>query len=117
MAIQLLTMLMLAAPAQAEAPETVTISDCYDGDTCRTTDVERIRLACIDTPELRGKRADPVPAMAARDHLRGMGVGRSVGLRRIMIDRKGRAVAELFFDEMNVQLAMITCGNAEIDWH
>ena len=116
MAIQLLATSMLAASAQTAAPEHVTISDCYDGDTCRTTDGERIRLVCIDTPELRGKRADPVPARAARDHLRGMVVGRSVGLRRITIDRYGRTVAELFVDEMNVQLAMIASGNAEIDW-
>ena len=27
-------------------------------------------LACIDTPELRGKRANPKPAIAARDYLR-----------------------------------------------
>ena len=52
MAIQLLATAMLAAPAQTAAPESVTISDCYDGDTCRTTDGERIRMACIDTPEL-----------------------------------------------------------------
>ena len=38
-----------AAPARAA---NVTISSCYDGDTCRTTSGERIRLACIDTPEL-----------------------------------------------------------------
>ena len=116
MAIQLLATAMLAAPAQTAAPESVTISDCYDGDTCRTTDGERIRLACIDTPELRGKRADPVPARAARDHLRGKVVGRSVVLRRITIDRYGRTVAELFVDEMNVQLAMIASGYARIDW-
>ena len=45
-----------------------------------------------------------------------MVVGRSVGLRRITIDRYGRTVAELFVDEMNVQLAMIASGKAEIDW-
>ena len=98
------------------APETVTISDCYDGDTCRTIDVERIRLACIDTPELSEKLADPVLARAAWDHLHEMVVGRSFGLRRITIDRYGQTVAELFIDEMNVQLAKIVCGNAEIDW-
>ena len=48
----------------------VVIASCYDGDTCTTTIGERIRLACIDTPELLGKRAEPVPARAARDHLR-----------------------------------------------
>ena len=33
---------------------TVVIDSCYDGDTCTTTEGEKIRLACIDTPELRG---------------------------------------------------------------
>ena len=43
----------------------VVIASCYDGDTCRSNTGEKIRLACIDTPELRGKRAKPVPAKAA----------------------------------------------------
>ena len=46
-----------AAPARAAS---VKISSCYDGDTRRTTSGERIRLGCIDTPELRGKYAQPV---------------------------------------------------------
>ena len=25
---------------------------CYDGDTCTTYNMENIRLACIDTPEI-----------------------------------------------------------------
>jgi micrococcal nuclease len=48
----------------------VVIATCYDGDTCTTTTGERVRLACIDTPELQGKRADSIPAIEARDHLR-----------------------------------------------
>jgi len=116
MAIQLMATAIFPASALAAAPERVIISNCYDGDTCRTTDGERIRLACIDTPELRGKRADPVPARAARDHLRGIVVGRSVGVRRFTIDRYGRTVAELFVDEKNVQLVMIASGHAAIDW-
>ena len=48
----------------------VVIASCYDGDTCTTTTGERIRLACIDTPELVGKRAKPMPAKAARDQNR-----------------------------------------------
>ena len=39
---------------------TVVIDSCYDGDTCTTTEGEKIRLACIDTPELRGSRSDPI---------------------------------------------------------
>ena len=47
----------------------VVIASCYDGDTSTTTTGERVRLACIDTPELVGERAEPVTARAARDHL------------------------------------------------
>ena len=115
-AIGLAAVMLLGASAPAAAMETVTIRVCYDGDTCRTTTCERIRLACIDTPELRGKRADPIPAKAARDHLRGMVVGRSVRLRRITTDRYGRTVGELFVDGMNVQQAMVASRHAEIYW-
>ena len=48
----LIFLLMLGASAPAEVRESVTIKSCYDGDTCRTTTGEKIRLACIDTPEL-----------------------------------------------------------------
>lgn len=37
----------------------VFIASCYDGDTCTTDTSDKIRLACIDTPELRGKGAQP----------------------------------------------------------
>ena len=35
-----------------QTSEKVVISSCYDGDTCTTSTGEKIRLACIDTPEL-----------------------------------------------------------------
>ncbi len=60
--------LFLLAPLPVIAG-TVRIQNCYDGDTCTTTKGEKIRLACIDTPELRGKRADPIPAKSARDYI------------------------------------------------
>ena len=94
----------------------VLIASCYDGDTCTTTAGEKIRLACIDTPELRGKRADPIPAKAARDHLRSLVVGRTVGIRRINTDRYGRTVAELFVDGSNVQQQLVASGHADIYW-
>ena len=95
-------MILLAALAS------VVIASCYDVDTCTTTTGERVRLACIDTPELRGKRAEPVPARAARDHLRALVVGKKVGIRRITTDRYGRTVAELFVDE--IKLARVSLG-------
>ncbi len=94
----------------------VFIASCYDGDTCRTSTGEKIRLACIDTPELRGKRADPVPAKAARDYLRSLVVGRDVGIRRITKDRYGRTVAELFVNGSNVQQRMVASSHAQIYW-
>ena len=92
----------------------VVIASCYDGDTCPTTTGERIRLACIDTPELISKRAKPVPAKAARDHLRNLVAGKKVKIRRITEDRYGRTVAELFVGERNVQREMVAAGHAEV---
>ena len=92
----------------------VVIASCYDGDTCTTTSGERVRLACIDTPELVGKRAEPGLARAARDHLRGLLVGKEVGIRRITEDRYGQTVAELFVGGTNVQREMVATGHAEV---
>ena len=94
----------------------VVIASCYDGDTCTSTTGERVRLACIDTPELTGKRAQPSEAEAARDYLRGLVVGETVGIRRITKDRFGRTVAELFLGTTNVQQEMVASGHAEIYW-
>ena len=108
--------LLLVLGLPAAALESVTIRSCYDGDTCTTSVGEKVRLACIDTPELRGRRADPVPAKAARDYLRAVVVGREVGIRRITKDRYGRTVAELFVDGSNVQQQLVASGHAEIRW-
>ena len=95
--------------------ERVTIQRCYDGDTC-TTAKEKIRLACIDTPELRGRKADPVPAKAARDYLRQFIHGKRIALERITTDRYGRTVGQLHADGVNVQQEMVRSGHAEIFW-
>ena len=108
--------LLLVLGLPAAALESVTIRSCYDGDTCTTSVGEKVRLACIDTPELRGRRADPVPAKAARDYLRAVVVGREVSIRRITKDRYGRTVAELFVDGSNVQQRLVASGHAEILW-
>ena len=94
----------------------VVIASCYDGDTCTTTTGERVRLACIDTPELVGKRAKPVPARAARDYLRELVVGKEVSIRRITEDRYGRTVGELLLGTTNIQKEMVINGHAQIFW-
>ena len=112
-----LALLLSAAPAWTYP--SVTIKSCWDGDTCRSRAGETIRLACIDTPELTGPRADPGPAKAARNHLRRMVVGKQVDIRRISKDRYGRTVAELFLagphiTRRNVQQDMVASGHAVV---
>ena len=87
--------------------ENVVIKDCYDGDTCTTITGDKIRLACIDTPEIRGKRADLISAKAARDYLNGLVAGKEVQIRRITKDRYGRTVAELFINDVNIQQVLV----------
>ena len=91
-----------SSETNAELPTTI-IKSCYDGDTCTTIDGEKIRLACIDTPELKGKRANPIAAKEAREFLNNLVINEEVSIRRITKDRYGRTVAELFSNGINVQ--------------
>ena len=104
---------LITYPSTPELPS-VTIQSCYDGDTCTTTEGEKIRLACINTTELRGKKADPIPAQAARDYLNNLIAGSTVTIRRITEDRYGRTVAELSQDLMNIQEDIVEKGFASI---
>tara|TARA_Y100001970_G_scaffold274122_1_gene373378 strand:- start:5902 stop:6795 length:894 start_codon:yes stop_codon:yes gene_type:complete len=92
----------------------IIIKDCYDGDTCTTNHGEKIRLACIDTPELRGERAKPNEAKAARDFLNGIIKGQKVSIRRVTEDKYGRTVGELMFNGQNLQQKLVNEGHAKI---
>ena len=100
-------------PTAPELP-LVSIKSCYDGDTCTTTKGEKIRLACIDTPELRGERANPIPAKASRDYLNDLVAGSTLVIRRITKDRYGRTVAELYKGSINIQEHLVKKGFARI---
>ena len=92
----------------------ITIQNCYDGDTCTTSEGEKIRLACIDTPEIRGKKAKPKEAIAARDFLNDIIKGKKVSIRRVTEDKYGRTVGELSFNGENLQQLLVKEGHAEI---
>ena len=92
----------------------INIKSCYDGDTCTSKQGEKIRLACIDSPELRGPKADPIPAKKARDFLNSLVAGKDVDIRRITKDRYNRTVAEISFNGTNIQLMMVKKGYARI---
>ena len=111
-ALFLLLLLLLGSPAIAQP--TIIIRNCYDGDTCTSSTGEKIRLACIDTPELKGTKADPLPAKAARDYLNGLVAGEEVSIRRITKDRYGRTVAEISKDGINIQERLVMEGLASI---
>ncbi len=62
------------------AKEKVKIIRCHDGDTCTTDKGEKIRLACIDAPELKqpfGK--------ASRDHLKEIIKDRAAKIDRLTL--------------------------------
>ncbi len=98
----LISLICIPFSAYAALPTTI-IKSCYDGDTCTTTDGEKIRLACIDTPELKGEKAEPIAAKEARDFLNNLVTNEEIYIRRIAKDRYGRTVAELFKNDINVQ--------------
>ena len=111
----LLIFLVISFSSEAySALPTTIIKSCYDGDTCTTIDGEKIRLACIDTPELKDKKADPIPAEKARDFLNNLVTNEEVSIRRITKDRYGRTVAELFKNDINVQELIVKKGYGNI---
>ena len=109
----LISFISIPFAAYGALPTTI-IQSCYDGDTCTTTDGEKIRLACIDTPELKGKRADPIAAKEARDFLNNLLINEEVSIRRITKDRYGRTVAELFNGNINIQKLLVDKGYGQI---
>ena len=92
----------------------VFIKECYDGDTCTTLKGEKIRLACIDTPELKGLKADPTSAKEARDFVNKLVANEEVFIKRITNDRYGRTVSELFKNEVNIQELILEKGYGKI---
>lgn len=98
----------------------------YDGDTCRVNiDLgfhtwvmnERVRLARINAPELRGETR--AAGLAARDHLRSLILDKPVIIETIK-DKKGkygRYLAEIWIendsgDLCNVNDSMVVSGHA-----
>ena len=92
----------------------VKIISCYDGDTCTSSKGEKIRLACIDTPEIRGNKVNLEKALFARDYLNSKVEGKFIKLKRITTDRYNRTVGELYSDNINIQELLYKKGLAKI---
>ena len=122
--------LLLLAPASLAGASDqrlplVRFQGCYDGDTCTTTDAEKVRLACINAPDIAKRQRFRATRMSSNsydnsafersaDNLRALVSGRLVGIRRITTDRYGRTVAELFIDNQNVGQLQVLSGHAVI---
>ncbi|MCA2938991.1 MAG: thermonuclease family protein [Microcystis sp. M113S1] len=92
-ALSAIILVGIKAQSTDDKREKVKIDRCHDGDTCTTDKGEKIRLACIDAPELKqpfGK--------ASRDHLREIITDRPVKIDRINTDRFGRTIAILYIN-------------------
>jgi endonuclease YncB( thermonuclease family) len=99
--------LLLAGPAGA-----ATVLSVGDGGTLRIVDGSKrltIRMACIDAPETAQR---PYGA-ASRQRLQALApVGSMVSLRPQTTDNYGRTVAEVFRNGQNINLAMVSSGQA-----
>ena len=85
-----------------------------DGDTLRVSrgeDMQTIRLACIDAPEMR----QPTYGELAKQQLQALlPVNTVVSLRPVDTDRYGRVVAEIFRPDGNVNLSLVSSGHAVV---
>lgn len=108
--------ILLALPVLMAETETSTrtcrINSVHDGDTMRLTCDDqkiKVRLYCIDTPEL----AQRPWGIESRDYLRSQ-VGEKVDLIEHGKDRYGRILAEVFSDGKNLNLVLVRTGNAAV---
>ena len=92
----------------------IIIEKCYDGDTCTGKNGEKIRLACIDAPEIKGKNAEAIKAKKSKEFLNNLVLNKKVFIKRITTDRYGRTVAELFIDDINIQKLLVYKGYAKV---
>jgi endonuclease YncB( thermonuclease family) len=88
------------------------VNSIHDGDTLRVTcegAMIKVRLYCIDTPEL----AQRPWGGESRDHLRSL-VGGNVVLLDHGKDRYGRVLGEVLFQGENVNITMVQDGQAAV---
>ena len=99
------------APLLAQA-NTATVVSVGDGDSLRLRRGGtrlKVRLACIDAPELR-QRPEGEQARQA------LPTGSAVAVRRLATDRYGREVVELSRRGRNVNQALVASGAAFVYW-
>ena len=79
------------------------ITHCYDGDTCYLRGPDKLRIAGVNTPEIRGKCAKKSKlAILARDNLNNLVKNaKHIDIRVFEVDVYGRLVCKLYIDGTN----------------
>ena len=97
------------------------ITEVYDGDTC-TAKVDlgfsitfeiKLRLANIDTPEIRGEERPE--GLRVRDLVREMILGKEVIIEtfRDTTGKYGRYIADIYIDDLHLNNWLLESGNAK----
>ncbi len=90
----LLTICLLSSSAKSDI-----IVKVYDGDTLTTSSGEKIRLACIEAPEIKtnkhGKK-DSINGPSSQKWLSNLVLNKEIRIERIVKDLYGRTVSRLF---------------------
>ena len=96
--MQLLFIVLLAlSPLPTER-----VTQVYDGDTITIGKSEKVRLMCIDTPEIRNNshgNADTINAIKSRDYLRSLILGQDVTVVRYGKDYYKRTLARIYLKD------------------
>lgn len=97
------------------------IANVYDGDSIRLCDDERIRIANIDAPEIRGSSrcqrrdngwCDYELAICSRDALHDFLADGEVSITRLGQDRDGRMLARVTVNGRDAGALLIELGKA-----
>lgn len=105
--------LLTLTPAKSDV-----IVKVHDGDTITTSNGTRIRLACIDAPEVKtnvhGKK-DPILGPASKDWLSSVVLNQDVTVKKIATDKYGRTVARLLLkDGTDVSQLSFSTGHSKV---
>lgn len=104
-----------AADNKTAATRDCQVTKVYDGDTVTLkcpgeADVTKVRMYCIDTPEMK----QALWGEAARDHLRSI-IGKYARVVAINKDRYGRVVGEVYTqDGKNLNMEQVKDGYAAV---
>lgn len=93
---------------------------CTDGDTCRGFAADgkkmKVRLVGIDAPETsKGKKQNGQPfALEAKNYLNESVQNKTVQVKEYGTDNYGRTLGEIYFNDRNINLELVSKGFAEV---